>query len=232
MLSEFVTDLKIRFFLVSLFISLPVFAGTDQLSKTSLVSGTNQIVATIAQQGRGLHEGQVLNFRSSTGRQLETMKSDGFEKPVLFHYQGEYFVHVATVPEGSGGFVTDTIFWIAPDATMHGIDFEDAAEAYEQKVDAEEVVLSGGSGVNYSRGELKFEFYIANKADPHCCPTAGKVTGNYQIVGEKKFDPVTRQYSSSFKMVPTQYLRTPIASGEMSFVRLKSDDAPSLKGSK
>ena len=231
-MSELLNDLKIRFFLMLLFISVPVFAGTGQLSKTSLISGTNQIVATIAQEGRGLHEGQVLNFRSSSGRQLQTMKSDGFEKPVLFHYQGENFVHVSTVPEGSGGFVTDTIFWIAPDATMHEIDFEDAVEGYEQKVDADEVVLFGGSGLNYSGGELKFEFYIANKADPHCCPTAGKVTGNYQIVGEKKFDPVTQQYSSNFKMVPTQYSRTPITSGEMASVRLKSDRTPSMKGPK
>ena len=93
-----------------------------------------------------------------------TMESNGFERPVLFRYHGEDFAHVYTTPAGSGAFVTDTIFWIAPDATMHEIEFENAAVAHEEKVDAEETVLTGGSGVNCTGGKLTFEFYIANKA--------------------------------------------------------------------
>jgi hypothetical protein len=211
------TNLKIHPFLILLLISLPIYAEARQLSKISLVSGTHQIVATIYRQGQGFGENEVLTFRSSPdGKLLKTMKSDRFERPVLFLYHGENFIHVSTTPAGSGGFVTDTIFWIAPDATMHEIEFEGAAEIYEDKVDAAEIVLAGGSGVNCTGGKLKFEFYIANEADPHCCPTAGKVTGNYKIVGKRKFDPITKQYSSTFKMVATQYARTPISSSEMS----------------
>jgi len=211
------TNLKIHPFLILLLISLPIFAAAGQLSKISLVSGRHQIVATIYRQGQGFSENEALSFRSSPdGKLLRTMKSNGFERPVLFRYHGENFVHVSTTPAGSGAFVTDTIFWIAPDATMHEIEFESAAEAYEDKVDAEETVLTGGSGVNCTGGKLKFEFYIANNADPHCCPAAGKVTGNYKIVGNRKFDPITRQYSSTFKMVAKQYSRTPISTGEMS----------------
>jgi hypothetical protein len=216
------SKVKIHPFLILLLISLPVIAGAGQISKISLVSGTHQIVATIYQQGQGFGENELLSFRSSPdGKLLKTMNSTGFEPPVLFHYYGENFVHVSTTPEGSGGFVTDTIFWVAPDATMHEIDFENAAEAYEHKVEAQEIVLAGGSGVNCKGGKLKFEFYIAKNADPHCCPTAGKVTGNYRIIGKGKFDPSTKQYSSTFKMVVTQYLRTPISSDEMlvSFAR-------------
>jgi len=122
-------------------------------------------------------------------------------------------VHVSTTPAGSGGFVTDTIFWIAPDATMHEIEFVDAGEAYEDTIDGEEMVLAAGSGVKYTGGKLKFEFYIADAVDPHCCPTAGKVSGDYEIVGAGEFDPITKQYSSTFKMVATQYSRTAISSG-------------------
>jgi hypothetical protein len=202
--------------LLTIFI-FPVFAVAGQLSKFSLREGTLHIEATIYRQGQGFGEKEVLSFRSSPdGTLLLTMKSDAFEMPVLFHYHGENFVHVSTTPVGSGGFVTDTIFWIAPDATMHEIEFESAAEAYEDKAGAEETVLTGGDGVNCTGGKLKFEFYIANDADPHCCPTAGKVTGNYEIVGKKKFDPITNLYSSTFKMVAKQYSRTPISSGEIS----------------
>jgi len=211
------TNLKIHSLLIPLLIIFPILAAAGQLSKISLISGTHQIEATIYRQGQGFGANEVLSFRSSPdGKLLRTMESDGFERPALFLHHGENFVHVSTTPAGSGGFVTDTIFWIAPDATMHEIDFENAAEAYEHKVDAEEIVLAGGRGVNCTGGKLKFEFYIANDGDPHCCPTAGKVTGNYKIVGNTKFDPITKQYSSTFKMVATQYSRTPISSSEMS----------------
>ncbi len=211
------TNLKIHLFLILLLISLPIFAGAGELSKTSLISGTHQIVATIYRHGSGFDGNEVLSFRSSPdGKLLETMKSDGFERPALFRYQGENFVHVSTIPAGSGGFVSNTIFWVAPDNTMHEIEFEDAAEAYEHKVDAEEMVLAGGSSPDCTGGKLKFEFYIANDDDPHCCPTAGKVTGNYKIVGKTKFDPITNQYSSTFKMLARQYSRSPISTSEMS----------------
>lgn len=138
------------------------------------------------------------------------MESDGFKAPMLFQEQGESFIHVSTIPTGSGAFVSDTIFWIAPDGTMHEIEFENAAEAYENKVNAQETVLTGGPGVYCTGNKLKFEFYIAHKADPHYCPTAGKVTGNYKIVGEKAFDSNTNLYSSTFKMMAGHYSRSPV----------------------
>jgi hypothetical protein len=94
---------------------------------------------------------------------------------------------------------------------MHEIEIESAADTYGEKVDAEETVLTGGSSVNCTGGKLKFEFFIANDGDSHCCPTAGKVTGNYKILGEKQFDSITKQYSSTFKMVVKHYSRTPIS---------------------
>lgn len=144
------------------------------------------------------------------------MESEGFEAPVLFRQQGESFIHVSTVPAGSGAFVTDTIFWIAPDGTMHQIEFENAAEAYENKVDAQETVLTGGPGLYCAGNQLKFEFYIADRADPHYCPTAGKVTGSYKIVGEKIFYSNTNSYGSTFKIVVDQYFRSPVSSSDMS----------------
>jgi hypothetical protein len=211
------SNLKMDPFLILLLIGLPIFAGASQLSKISLISGTHQIVATVYRQVQGFGENEVLSFRlSASGKLLKTMKSDGFQTPMLFRYHGENFVHVSTTPNGSGGFVTDTIFWIAPDATMHEIDFENAAEVYEQKVPTQEIVLTGGSGVNCTGEKLKFTFYIANHVDPHCCPTAGKVTGSYQILGKTKFDPITKQYTSTFKMVAIEYSRTPVSTSEMS----------------
>jgi hypothetical protein len=208
--------MKIYLFLVLLLISLPLIAAGSQISQFSLAAGTHQIAATIHQQGSGPGENAVLNFRSfPEGKLLTAMESDGFEAPMLFQHQGESFIHVSTIPTGSGAFVIDTIFWIAPDGTMHEIEFENAAEAYEGKVNAQETVLTGGPGVYCAGNKLKFEFYIAHKADPHCCPTAGKVTGSYKIVGEKTFDTHTNLYSSTFKMVAGQYSRSPVFPSEI-----------------
>ena len=204
-------------FLILVLISLPLIAVADQISQFSLAAATHKIAATISRQGSGFGENAVLNFRSSPdGKLLRVMESDGFEAPVIFQQNGESFVHVSTIPTGSGAFVSDTIFWIAPDGTMHEIEFENAAEAYEDNVDVQEMVLTGGPGVFCTGNKLKFEFYIAHHGDSHCCPTAGKVTGSYKIVGEKKFDTNTNSYSSTFKMVAGHYSRTPVSSSEMS----------------
>lgn len=209
------TNLKNYTLLMLLLAVMPFRAIASQ--KFSLNSGTVKIVATLTRAEQGTSGQATLSFRSfAGGKLLKTMTSDGFEEPMLFFYQGENFIHVSTTPAGSGGFETDTIFWIAPDDTMHEIDSENAADAYEIKVDKAEMVLAGGSGVNCTGGKLGFEFYIANDDDPHCCPTAGKVTGTYEIFGKKEFDPVTKQYSSTFKMVVKQYSRTPVSTGEMS----------------
>jgi hypothetical protein len=208
------TNLKFYPLGVLLLISLPLIAAADQISQFSLVAGTHRIVATIQQPESGFAGNAVLNFRSSAdGRLLAAMKSDGFEAPMIFQHHGESFVHVSTTPAGSGAFVSDTIFWIAPDSTMHEIEFKNAAEAYENKVNVQETVLTGGPGVYCSGNQLKFEFYIAHDRDSHCCPTAGKVTGSYKITGEKKYDTITNSYSSTFKMMAGHYLRTPVSSG-------------------
>lgn len=210
------TSLKIHPFLLLLLISFPIFAGAGQTSKFFFVSGTHRIEAIIQRQGQGFGENEMLSFRPSGGGEaLMTMKSNGFDRPVLFRHHGENFIHVSTTPAGSGAFVTDSIFWIAPDATMHEIGFQSASEAYEDKAGVQETVFTGGSGVSCTGGKLKFEFYIANDGDSHCCPTAAKVTGNYEIVGNMQFDPIAKQYSSTFKMVARQYLRTTISTGEM-----------------
>lgn len=217
------SSLKLLSLMILSMMAFPIFAAAGPRSLVSLASGAVRIEATIyRQEGQGSGATELLSFRSpADGKLLWAMNSSSFERPVLFAYHGEHFVHVSTTPEGSGGFATDSIFWIAPDSTMHEIGFESAAEGYEGKVDVDEMVLTGGSGIKSAGGKLRFEFYIANDGDPHCCPTAGRVTGGYEILGRPIFDPVTKQYSSTFKMVALHYSRTPISPSEMtaSFAR-------------
>lgn len=139
-----------------------------------------------------------------------TVKADEGEtlqKPVLFPFHGEYFLYVSTSPEGSGAFVTENVFWIAPDLTFHPVVFQHAGREYESWVKTGEIVLTGGPGIVFSHGQLRFEFEVARDGDPHCCPTGGRVTGTYKITGDKWYKPAGG-YGCNFKIVVDQYNRT------------------------
>jgi hypothetical protein len=148
-------------------------------------------------------------------RLLHTLKSQTglpFEKFIRFRQNEESFIYGSTSPEGSGAFMTEAIFWIAPDGALHPIVFEHAGRAYENHVTEREFILTGGPGIEFSNGRLRFEFFIAKKGDPHCCPTAGKISGVYKIIGEKNFNPKSGQYSCTFKLVVDRYKRDIVTS--------------------
>jgi hypothetical protein len=146
---------------------------------------------------------------------LQSGRREEYEKPVSFRQKGEDFIYVATKPSGSAGFITETILWVAPDETLHPIEYQDAGTEYESRVDENnEVVLSGGPGIIFAHDELKFQFFIAKPEDPHCCPTAGKVTGLYALQGGKKYDSLTNKYSCTFKISPADFKRTDISQEE------------------
>jgi len=155
-----------------------------------------------------LNDSQELKFLAPEGNQyklLHKMKSEpgeAFEIPVLFESGGEAYFYVSTTPSGSSGFVTESIYWIAPDSSLHPIGFEQAGQVFESLVQDGDIVLTGGPGIVFSDQGLQFEFAIARAEDPHCCPTGGTVTGFYRIDGEKKYDPATKQYTCTFNIVP------------------------------
>ncbi len=160
-----------------------------------------------------VNDSEELKFLVSRGndfRLLRVMKSEpgeGFESPVLFESGGEGYFYVATTPSGSSGFVTEAIFWIAPDSSLHSVGFEQAGRVFENQLRDGEMVLTGGPGIIFSNQGLEFEFLIARPEDPHCCPTGGTITGSYRIVGGKQYNPATKQYSCTFKIVPDTYQR-------------------------
>lgn len=149
---------------------------------------------------------------------MQTIKVENeerLENGIPFEQNGEHFYYIATPPEGSGGFITETIFWAAPDGTLHPIIFNQAGEAYEGLVNKGEFILTGGAGILFAAGKLRFKFFIANEGDAHCCPTAGKISGTYKMVGAKQFDPGSKQYSCTYRLLAETYKRAPISSTEL-----------------
>lgn len=145
---------------------------------------------------------EIAPNRFTTLRQtLESEAGAQFETLIRFRQKREFFVYASTSPEGSGGFTTEAIFWIAPDGSIHRIDSERADRGCQNKVKHGEVLLAGGPGILFSNGVMRFVFLIANEGDPHCCPTAGSISGTYKITGKGQYDRNSKQYISTFQLV-------------------------------
>lgn len=156
---------------------------------------------------------------SHFGTLLQAMDSEAgaqFERVIRFRQKGEPFVYGSTAPEGSGGFTTEAIFWIAPDGGVHRVDSEQAERACENKVKDGEFLLAGGPEILlFSNGALRFEFLIANKGDPNCCPTAGRMSGTYRITGSGHYDRNSKQYISTFQLVVEKCRRHSLPSADL-----------------
>jgi len=167
------------------------------------------LMASIHRHEGTASEGDVLRLWFGTENQHTLAKTltagwEGFQKPIVFSTRGERFVYVATQPVGSGGFVEETVLWIAPDYSLQEVDFYPAADLLEDKVGADEFILSGGANQFRPNGNPSFEFDVAHKGDPHCCPAAGRIRGNYRVMGGSSFDEQAMEYHQNFPSVEAQ----------------------------
>jgi hypothetical protein len=198
----------------------------QQLQRLLLMAGVVMIWLSVPAMGGSLatsldhdRDHPKLVMPSVNTRLSHPMKSESgimFEKFIHFQKNGEAFLYESTPPEGSGAFMIEAIFWIAPDGTFHPIDFENAGLVYEHQMNEGEFLLTGGPGILFSKERLGFEFFIANNGDPRCCPTAGKISGTYKVVGEEHFDPESKEYSSTFKLIVDGYKRDIVSSEDLS----------------
>ena len=129
-----------------------------------------------------------------------------FEKPDTFTIDGFHFLNISTSPSGSGGFVQENIFWVAPDDSVHPVDLQPASETYENLASPDEIILNGGEKEFFVQdNQMKFEFWLAHEGDPHCCPTAGIITGTYKLVGKPKYDFFERKYVGKLEIQIDQF---------------------------
>lgn len=145
-------------------------------------------------------------------RRLEGLSpgAGGFAAPKPFQQQGHFFVYVALHISGTGAMHEDTIFWIAPDLTLHEVKFTRAPEALGGTLASGEGVWKGESNT-FDGDSMSFHFAIWKKTDGNCCPSAGEVVGSYRLQGRATFDPASKSWRHSFRIVPGAWRRTPIA---------------------
>ena len=138
-------------------------------------------------------------------RQVLSEKGESYLKPEIFKLNEYTFVNISTEPAGSGGFVADSIYFLAPDGSMHEVPFQQASEIYEQLAASDQTILTGGEREFYVEDStMKFAFWIAQPGDPHCCPSGGPVTGTYRLTGSPNYDSFSRSYRPNFNIVVDQ----------------------------
>lgn len=170
------------------------------------------LVAAVYSIGSGrLPQEAILLWRKNDTGNFELIskvlseKGESFAKPDIFTIDQYSFVNLSTEPSGSGGFVREVIYWLAPDRSLHEVRFQPASEIYENMLASGEIVLSGGEKEFFVDGNaMRFQFWLAEPGDPHCCPTGGSVTGTYKLSGSPDYDSVRRQYQANFVVTVDQ----------------------------
>jgi hypothetical protein len=209
-------------FLCSIF-SAFALANGPALSKEQLLSKkpanyfdlkfeNKELVITVDHQGTRRMPKDHLTVWMSKQRGYEPSYSfdsgigETFEKPYTFTFEGFQFLNISTSPSGSGGFVQENIFWVAPDNSIYPVDLQLASETYENLASPNEIILNGGDKEFFVQdNQMKFEFWLAHEGDPHCCPTAGTVTGTYKVVGKPKYDFFERKYVGKLEIQIDQF---------------------------
>jgi HEAT repeat protein len=148
----------------------------------SAPDGTRLFIVIHKGKGRG-DLLRIWNIRSGEYFLLREQKADGSGSHLSangFRYQGKLYLHTMELWDGTGAEHTDDLFRIESGAlhiiaTPQGLPLTLASKEGVWK----------GLGQIFKDDELEFEFGIYNEGDANCCPTAGLVTGTYDIVGDE-----------------------------------------------
>ena len=115
----------------------------------------------------------------------------------------ELFIHVMASHSGTAEDHDDWVWRVRTDNSLEDVEFVRPRDAYRARLKEGEEIEKGET-YRFRDGEASFEFYVWYPDDPHCCPTAGKVTGTFAIA--------RRKGSSRFTMAPAAFKREPIPS--------------------
>lgn len=97
---------------------------------------------------------------------------------------------------------------------MQEIIFERAYEWYTESDRLNKGEIAQTESNIFTDDKLEFKFYIWNRGDPTCCPSAGKVIGTYKIVGERRYNRDKKKYVADYKVVVDTFRREPIDNNE------------------
>ncbi|MFA5261638.1 MAG: hypothetical protein WC450_10455 [Candidatus Omnitrophota bacterium] len=130
-------------------------------------------------------------------RQLRLLKSfraaySAMEKPVFFSLtlSGEsrpvQLLHISEQSDGNAAYTTEHVYDLCPPGypLLKEVKVISPADTYRSQLKDGEDIRTGVRS-RFSKEGLYFEFYIWNKDDANCCPSAGKVNGTYKLVRDE-----------------------------------------------
>ena len=158
-------------------------------------------------------ESSVSIFFNIKGKYKRLKKLTGetsfFEKPNFFWAEVEgqkakqQLLQITEVWPGTGHFIKEHIFLISlgtnPLDLMVPVRFVPAPDSYKEKLKPGEGVWKGGTN-SFDDNGLFFTFYIWNERDGNCCPTGGKVVGQYSL----------KKLGNEFEISARDFKRSPV----------------------
>lgn len=130
-------------------------------------------------------------------RQLRLLESfrapySAMEKPEFFSFtlSGEsrsvQLLHVSEQSDGNTAYTTEHVYELClpQDPPLKEVKVISPADTYRPQLKEGEDIRTGVRS-RFSKEGLYFEFYIWNRDDANCCPSAGKVNGTYKLVRDE-----------------------------------------------
>jgi HEAT repeat protein len=118
-----------------------------------------------------------------------------------FRQAGEQFIHIMLRYDGTGHMHENTILWLAPDLTLHPVEFLPGPKGFTGWEEDEE--LWSGEANTFSDQQMTFRFGIYRWPEGY----VGEVRGDYELVGEKRFEESSRGWTCTFEIRPGAYQR-------------------------
>ena len=191
---------------------------SENLESLELIWGLTEESYNNQQLFIAVHAGrshQVASIYLQVGEKFRLLKQievelSYFYKPNIFWYEFKkgdrlQLIHLTSVAEGTGHYNTEYIFRVVllplnDGVILEPVEFVPAPQSYASQLKKGEGVWKGEINIFGPEG-FKFEFYIWKKGDSNCCPSAGFVTGEYELKKETIADgrEVWKIEANSFK---------------------------------
>ena len=147
-------------------------------------------------------------------RHIDTFESEGgdyhgdFDKPVVFHLNGETFIYIQINSGGNGGYHDDSMYVITERKELRHVEFIRVDKQCNNLLKEGETIMNGVDNT-IADDTLSFFLGIWEKDDAHCCPTGGSIEGTYKLEKIKTYDPILRREKVSYRIVVGDYSRVP-----------------------
>ena len=134
-----------------------------------------------------------------------------FEPPHSFTYRGALLLHLQLRHPRAGNFHEDVVYHVSPGGELYRVRLTPPGEQYLPALAPGEAIWKG-PGYDFGDDSMSFSFGIWREGDASCCPSGGRVSGVFELMGTAGPAQVPGAYRSTYRIVPKAFTRLPSGS--------------------